>query len=59
MKLDDKVTFPLAGLTVGRHLYDLYACVCHFGGITNFLKKSPLLLSFMGGCAVGLLRSLT
>lgn len=32
MKLDDKVTFPLAGLSVGRHLYDLYACVCHFGG---------------------------
>lgn len=32
MKLDDKVTFPLVGLSVGRHLYDLYACVCHFGG---------------------------
>ncbi|XP_043287168.1 uncharacterized protein [Venturia canescens] len=34
MKLDDKVTFPLAGLSVGRHLYDLYACVCHFGGVS-------------------------
>lgn len=33
MKLDDKVTFPLVGLSVGRHLYDLYACVCHFGGV--------------------------
>ncbi|KAF7990988.1 hypothetical protein HCN44_000793 [Aphidius gifuensis] len=33
MKLDNKVTFPLAGLNVGRHLYDLYACVCHFGGV--------------------------
>ncbi|XP_033226020.1 uncharacterized protein LOC117178702 [Belonocnema kinseyi] len=33
MKLDDKVTFPLAGLSVGKHLYDLYACVCHFGAI--------------------------
>lgn len=33
MKLDDKVTFPLVGLSVGQHLYDLYACVCHFGGI--------------------------
>ncbi|XP_012285087.1 uncharacterized protein LOC105702247 isoform X2 [Orussus abietinus] len=34
MKLDDKVTFPLVGLSVGRHLYDLYACVCHFGGVS-------------------------
>ncbi|XP_015590177.1 uncharacterized protein LOC107265331 isoform X2 [Cephus cinctus] len=34
MKLDDKVTFPLVGLSVGRHLYDLYACVCHFGGLS-------------------------
>lgn len=32
MKLDDKVTFPLVGLSCGKHLYDLYACVCHFGG---------------------------
>lgn len=32
MKLDDKVTFPLGGLSCGKHLYDLYACVCHFGG---------------------------
>lgn len=36
MKLDDKVAFPLAGLTCGKHCYDLYACVCHFGG------KSPI-----------------
>ncbi|XP_015120377.1 uncharacterized protein LOC107043396 isoform X1 [Diachasma alloeum] len=34
MKLEDKVTFPLVGLSVGRHLYDLYACVCHFGGVS-------------------------
>ncbi|KAK2581563.1 hypothetical protein KPH14_005214 [Odynerus spinipes] len=34
LKLDDKVTFPLVGLSVGRHLYDLYACVCHFGGVS-------------------------
>ncbi|XP_033335346.2 uncharacterized protein LOC117225727 [Megalopta genalis] len=34
MKLDDKVTFPLVGLSVGRHLYDLYACVCHYGGVS-------------------------
>ncbi|XP_012144465.1 uncharacterized protein LOC100877443 isoform X4 [Megachile rotundata] len=34
MKLDDKVTFPLVGLSVGQHLYDLYACVCHFGGVS-------------------------
>ncbi|XP_012252717.2 uncharacterized protein LOC105684145 isoform X2 [Athalia rosae] len=34
MKLDDKVTFPLVGLGIGRHLYDLYACVCHFGGVS-------------------------
>ncbi|XP_011695876.1 PREDICTED: ubiquitin carboxyl-terminal hydrolase 6-like isoform X2 [Wasmannia auropunctata] len=34
VKLDDKVTFPLVGLSVGRHLYDLYACVCHFGGVS-------------------------
>ncbi|XP_043480258.1 uncharacterized protein LOC122509966 isoform X1 [Leptopilina heterotoma] len=34
MKLDDKVTFPLVGLSVGKHLYDLYACVCHFGGVS-------------------------
>ncbi|XP_034941167.1 ubiquitin carboxyl-terminal hydrolase 10-like isoform X2 [Chelonus insularis] len=34
MKLDDKVTFPLVGLSVGQHLYDLYACVCHYGGVS-------------------------
>ncbi|XP_011499949.1 PREDICTED: uncharacterized protein LOC105363848 [Ceratosolen solmsi marchali] len=34
MKLDDKVTFPLLGLNCGKHLYDLYACVCHFGGVS-------------------------
>ncbi|KAJ8674778.1 hypothetical protein QAD02_010564 [Eretmocerus hayati] len=34
MKLDDKVTFPLVGLSCGKHLYDLYACVCHFGGVS-------------------------
>ncbi|XP_031783656.1 uncharacterized protein LOC100115425 isoform X2 [Nasonia vitripennis] len=34
MKLDDKVTFPLCGLNCGKHLYDLYACVCHFGGVS-------------------------
>ncbi|XP_046829167.1 uncharacterized protein LOC124428759 isoform X1 [Vespa crabro] len=34
LKLDDKVTFPLVNLSVGRHLYDLYACVCHFGGVS-------------------------
>ncbi|KAK0164083.1 hypothetical protein PV328_002749 [Microctonus aethiopoides] len=34
MKLDDRVAFPLAGLNVGRHLYDLYACVCHYGGVS-------------------------
>ncbi|XP_058798779.1 ubiquitin carboxyl-terminal hydrolase 4-like isoform X2 [Phymastichus coffea] len=33
-KLDDKVTFPLVGLSCGKHLYDLYACVCHFGGVS-------------------------
>ncbi|XP_049763411.1 uncharacterized protein LOC126092050 [Schistocerca cancellata] len=41
MKLENKVTFPLSGLTVtspyvlhhGVTLpYNLYACVCHFGG---------------------------
>ncbi|XP_074103922.1 uncharacterized protein LOC141530617 isoform X2 [Cotesia typhae] len=34
MKLDDKVTFPLAGLSLGKHMYDLYACVCHYGGVS-------------------------
>ncbi|XP_014209572.1 ubiquitin carboxyl-terminal hydrolase 11 isoform X2 [Copidosoma floridanum] len=34
MKLDNKVTFPLVGLNCGKHLYDLYACVCHFGGVS-------------------------
>ncbi|XP_008555199.1 uncharacterized protein LOC103576663 [Microplitis demolitor] len=34
MKLDDKVTFPLAGLSLGKNMYDLYACVCHYGGVS-------------------------
>lgn len=42
MKLDDKVTFPLVGLSVGRHLYDLYACVCHFGGVYYWLRKNVM-----------------
>ena len=46
MKLDDKVTFPLVGLSVGQHLYDLYACVCHFGGmyfiVSRILVKSNM-----------------
>ncbi|KAL7302856.1 hypothetical protein TKK_0004088 [Trichogramma kaykai] len=33
VKLEDKVTFPLVGLNCGKHLYDLYACVCHYGSI--------------------------
>lgn len=39
-KLDDKVTYPLNGLLVSAtgshqeapHVYNLYACVCHYGG---------------------------
>ncbi|XP_046671858.1 uncharacterized protein LOC124361861 isoform X3 [Homalodisca vitripennis] len=36
MKLDDKVTFPLCGLNLSpsSSLYDLYACVCHVGGVS-------------------------
>lgn len=41
VKLDNKVTFPLMGLSVTppallqrgtSHPYNLYACVCHYGG---------------------------
>lgn len=41
VKLDNKVTFPLMGLSVTPtallqhgtpHPYNLYACVCHYGG---------------------------
>ncbi|KAJ9574660.1 hypothetical protein L9F63_008192, partial [Diploptera punctata] len=41
VKLDNKVTFPLMGLSVTppsllqhgtQHPYNLYACVCHYGG---------------------------
>ncbi|XP_063243702.1 uncharacterized protein LOC134542986 [Bacillus rossius redtenbacheri] len=41
MKLDNKVTFPLTGLSVTLQLqhglpltYNLYACICHYGGST-------------------------
>lgn len=41
-KLDNKVTYPLNGLQVSAtgsrletpHLYNLYACVCHYGGVS-------------------------
>nr|XP_018899838.1 PREDICTED: ubiquitin carboxyl-terminal hydrolase 15-like [Bemisia tabaci] len=37
MKLEDKVIFPLCGMKLDQccdSLYDLYACVCHNGGVT-------------------------
>ncbi|XP_034230105.1 uncharacterized protein LOC117638965 [Thrips palmi] len=41
-KLDNKVTYPLNGLLVSAtgsnqetpHVYNLYACVCHYGGVS-------------------------
>lgn len=42
-KLDNKVTYPLNGLMVNApstsrhgspHVYNLYACVCHYGGVS-------------------------
>ncbi|XP_026286437.1 uncharacterized protein LOC113212074 isoform X1 [Frankliniella occidentalis] len=42
-KLDNKVTYPLNGLLVNApssnhqvspHIYNLYACVCHYGGVS-------------------------
>ncbi|KAK9506931.1 hypothetical protein O3M35_008779 [Rhynocoris fuscipes] len=35
-KLDEKVEFPLNGLTLGsQSVYDLYGVVCHDGGVTS------------------------
>lgn len=50
MKLDDKVTFPLVGLSVGQHLYDLYACVCHFGGIYYYFVHVYFTVTFTMMC---------
>ncbi|XP_073985915.1 ubiquitin carboxyl-terminal hydrolase 19-like isoform X3 [Rhodnius prolixus] len=33
-KLDEKVDFPLSGLTFDTSVYDLYGVVCHVGGVT-------------------------
>ncbi|XP_022190095.1 ubiquitin carboxyl-terminal hydrolase 10 [Nilaparvata lugens] len=35
-KLEDKVIFPIHGLNLSPYtsLYDLYACVCHIGGVS-------------------------
>ncbi|RZF43319.1 hypothetical protein LSTR_LSTR001580 [Laodelphax striatellus] len=35
-KLEDKVIFPIHGLNLSHctSLYDLYACVCHIGGVS-------------------------
>ncbi|KFM75824.1 Ubiquitin carboxyl-terminal hydrolase 8, partial [Stegodyphus mimosarum] len=43
MKVEDKVSYPLEGLNLssfssgpfsGELVYDLQACVCHFGGVS-------------------------